>query len=229
MDGVLQFYVDDLTDADLDQVDSQRAASGSVDSIKGDNGFIYYEQQPMTQQYTSQIGKTIKSSTYTSPSSQKSNSQRSTSLPDAAALLQNRCCTQRRLAISSDPDTTPDGKAYTDTLSFFKDPFSQLTKEELQEELTSRGAVPYESVDTMSKKDLQQEMKRTLSENTTPKDRNWTRNGLVPIIEAVYRYYGYDPNVHIEAATVKDTPNTATGADPDILEEGLSRPVAPAD
>ncbi|CAH1274237.1 Hypp5281 [Branchiostoma lanceolatum] len=46
--------------------------------------------------------------------------------------------------------------------SSLPDPFSQLTKEELQEELTSRGAVPYESVDTMSKKDLQQEMKRTL-------------------------------------------------------------------
>ncbi|XP_066293618.1 proteoglycan 4-like isoform X2 [Branchiostoma lanceolatum] len=66
-------------------------------------------------------------------------------------------------------------------------------------------------------------------ENTTPKDRNWTRDGLVPIIEAGYRYYGYDPNVHIEAAQTSDTPSTATGADPDTMEEGLSRPAAPTD
>ncbi|XP_078617060.1 uncharacterized protein LOC144885158 [Branchiostoma floridae x Branchiostoma japonicum] len=40
--------------------------------------------------------------------------------------------------------------------------FDQLTKEEMQDELTYRGAVPYESVDKLSKKELQQEMKRTL-------------------------------------------------------------------
>ncbi|KAI8486584.1 AP-5 complex subunit zeta-1 [Branchiostoma belcheri] len=46
--------------------------------------------------------------------------------------------------------------------SSLPDPFSQMTKEEMKDELTSRGAVPYETVDTMTKHDLQQEMKKML-------------------------------------------------------------------
>ncbi|XP_078693315.1 uncharacterized protein LOC144923015 [Branchiostoma floridae x Branchiostoma belcheri] len=42
------------------------------------------------------------------------------------------------------------------------DPFSNLTKEEMKDEVTYRGTVSYTEAETMSKKDVQQEMKRML-------------------------------------------------------------------
>ncbi|CAH1250805.1 LGMN [Branchiostoma lanceolatum] len=42
------------------------------------------------------------------------------------------------------------------------DPFSKLSKEEMKDELTYRGAVPYEQVEKMTKKELEQETKTML-------------------------------------------------------------------
>ncbi|CAH1259276.1 Hypp2220 [Branchiostoma lanceolatum] len=46
--------------------------------------------------------------------------------------------------------------------SSLPDPFSRMTKEEMKDELTYRGAVPYEAVDNMTKKDLQEETRTML-------------------------------------------------------------------
>ncbi|XP_035663701.1 uncharacterized protein LOC118407344 [Branchiostoma floridae] len=46
--------------------------------------------------------------------------------------------------------------------SSLPEPFSQMSKEELKDELTYRGEVPYDRADSMTKKDLQQGMKHVL-------------------------------------------------------------------